>query len=258
MKALSEVAAKVQEGMGREDAPAPTKGEACPHCGGTGWRRREEPAPLGHPEFGKLVRCDCEPARLQRRARIQRRVERFSMPIAARYTFKEFDLDWHEDVIYAYQMARGFAVRPRGCLILWSPAKYGNGKSHLLMAAVRHLWQAGREAVAFSTPDFLEWLRSAYAGEESIAELLTVAKEVEVLALDDLGVENTKPWVREKLFQVVDYRYRNDMPLLISSNVNPRLMAYPRLASRLGDVAWAARVKIDAPDYRRRKEHRRG
>ena len=62
------------------------------------------------------------------------------------------------------------------------------------MAAVRHLWQAGREAVAFSAPDFLEWLRSGYKGEADIAELLTLAQEIEVLAVDDFGAENATPW----------------------------------------------------------------
>ena len=259
MQTVGEVAEKMVMGHDATTSTCPveTAAEVCPHCGGTGWRQGEM-LPPGHPDYGKLVPCECESARKQRRARLQQRVERFSMPIAERYTFENFDADWHQDVAYAYRAARRFAQKPSGCLILWSPAKYGNGKSHLLMAAIRELWTQSQEAVAFSVPDFLDWLRGGYKGEADIAELLSVGKDVAVLGLDDLGVENVKPWVREKLFQIIDYRYRNDMALLISMNMHPRHLSYPRLTSRMMDTYWALRVKITAPDYRERKERRRG
>jgi len=58
--------------------------------------------------------------------------------------------------------------------------------------------------------------------------------------LDDLGAQNDSAWATEKLYQIIDYRYRSRLPLMVTTNINPfapggRLD--PRIISRLLDGA---------------------
>lgn len=62
---------------------------------------------------------------------------------------------------------------------------------------------------------------------ENIIEHL---KTVDLLVLDDLGAENTTDWTKEILFNIVDYRYNAELPLIITTNCVPE-----ELKAKIGD-----------------------
>ncbi len=68
--------------------------------------------------------------------------------------------------------------------------------------------------------------------------------------MDDFGTENATAWAQEKLFQILNYRYINNLPLLITTNLSLNQLE-GRISSRLQDPELVTRVKILAPDYRR-------
>ena len=67
----------------------------------------------------------------------------------------------------------------------------------------------------------------------------------------DLGTENTTPWAREKLFQIINHRYNGRLPTVITSNRRPEEIE-PRIFSRMSDRAICDEfIIMDGDDYRR-------
>ena len=65
-------------------------------------------------------------------------------------------------------------------------------------------------------------------------------KNVPILVLDDIGAHNGTPWAEEKLFQVVNHRYLNGLPTVLTSAV-PLERLDGRLQSKLTDPRNATR-----------------
>jgi DNA replication protein DnaC len=68
--------------------------------------------------------------------------------------------------------------------------------------------------------------------------------------LDDFGTQNATGWAQEKLFQIINFRYTNRLPTVITSNLVLGDIE-PRIRSRLEDPELATIYRILAPDYRR-------
>ena len=74
-------------------------------------------------------------------------------------------------------------------------------------------------------------------------------REIPLLILDDLGAHNSTPWAQEKLFQIINHRYNNRLPTVVTTNQRLEELD-PRIASRLADIDLSQRFEIPAPDYR--------
>ena len=70
------------------------------------------------------------------------------------------------------------------------------------------------------------------------------------LILDDFGTQNATGWAQEKLFQILNYRYINKLPLVVTTNLALDEIE-ARIRSRLADPELVTDVRINAPDYRR-------
>ena len=68
--------------------------------------------------------------------------------------------------------------------------------------------------------------------------------------LDDFGTQNATAWAQEKLFQIVNYRYINHLPLVVTTNLALDEIE-ARIRSRLADPELVSEVTHPAPDYRR-------
>ena len=237
----------------------------CETCKGLRVVRIHAPTP-GDRDFGRLVPCpDCgEEAQRQRRRELHRchdaRIQRYTMlkGRALRQTFDNFDLRNDEGfdtgpVRVALKASRAFATKPKGFLVLHGSR--GTGKSHLAAAIANALKVSDEEPLLlvlfFIVPDLLDLLRSGY-DEGDYGELIMLCKEVDVLILDDVGTEASKPWVEEKLFQIVNYRYNQMLPTVIATNC-PLDELEPRLYSRLKEDRFGVVVDVTAPDYRLRR-----
>lgn len=113
----------------------------------------------------------------------------------------------------------------------------GSGKSHLLEAIGRYCLDKGLSVKYIVAADLLRRVRDTFdGGKDSVLE---DCYRADVLLLDDLGMENPTPWVKEQLMALVDERYRNGRRLAVATNLTPsELVAClgERLASRLSDV----------------------
>lgn len=115
----------------------------------------------------------------------------------------------------ALETARAFAESPCGWLVLTGPS--GSGKTHLAAAIVHRCLERGQMAFYLSAPDLLDRLRSAFApwSETPYDALYEQVCTVPVLALDDLGAHAATPWAEEKLFQVLNARWREELPTVV-------------------------------------------
>lgn len=129
----------------------------------------------------------------------------------------------------------------------------GTGKTHLAVAVMTELIRRRRVPSLFVTvPELLDNLRLAYNDPgQDIDEWMHSVKSADLLVLDDLGSEKPTPWVQERLFVVIDHRYREMLPTIITSNIGPRDLGDKlgaRTASRI--VSMCEGIELDGPDYR--------
>jgi DNA replication protein DnaC len=63
-------------------------------------------------------------------------------------------------------------------------------------------------------------------------------KTCELLVIDDLGTEKVSEWIEEQLFSIVNYRYENQLPMIITSNSKIADLKYnTRIISRLYEMS---------------------
>ena len=172
------------------------------------------------------------------------------------HEFPAFD-PYVDGVDDAYTAARDYAENPEGWLFLHGGC--GVGKTHLAVAIARHAMEHRRARVLFAVvPDLLDHLRSTFdpgTGTTYDARFEDI-RGAWLLILDDLGTENTTPWAREKLYQIFNHRYNEQLPTVVTSNQDFRRIE-DRVLSRLLDTRLTKYIQIDAADYRRRDLARR-
>ena len=129
----------------------------------------------------------------------------------------------------------------------------GAGKTHMAVAAASARQDAGDDVFFASVADLLDHLRATFAPDSPVRhdDLLWRIKTVNLLVLDDMGAERTSDFAEEKLFQILDYRYAEQLPTIITtSRLDATARARPRIYSRLSDVLVVTRLVVVAPDYR--------
>lgn len=217
--------------------------------------------PPGDPRFGRLQPCACRSATLVQLAR-QRLFELSHLDRLADRTFENFREQGHKkaqlteqdkhSLAAAKTAAEAFARRPEGWLLL--EGGYGCGKTHLAAAIANQAVSQGILTLFITVPDLLDFLRFAFSDPETtFEERFEEVRTVDLLVLDDFGTQNATPWAQEKLFQIMNYRYINKLPTVITTNLLLDQIE-SRIRSRLQDETFVRRVRITAPDYRRPTE----
>ena len=87
-------------------------------------------------------------------------------------------------------------------------------------------------------------------GDGNVKNLVDEIKQAEVLILDDIGAEQSTPWVRDEVLQVIlQYRMQEDLPTFFTSNFNfedlENILQKARTETmKLGkpDVSWSVFV----------------
>lgn len=152
-----------------------------------------------------------------------------------------------------FEYAKNFSQFTTTGLIL--QGQPGTGKTHLATAiakkAVRHV------SVGFVyVPTLLNELRQAYKssdpGELKAVEAVTVKRFV---VLDDLGAERVTDWVQESLTNLINMRYEEMLPTVITTNCNLNELGErigPRAMDRLCDRSWLEPVVLRGHSWRRK------
>ena len=167
-------------------------------------------ARLGQPDFGRAMPCACN--KLNPAAALPERFEHA--------TFESFDLSLNPTMKEAKEACEALARGEIESVFLYGPP--GLGKTHLLAAVVR--WRLARDqgAAFHECTEMLATVQSAqFDAERDIdTEIKALASPDYLMALDDLGTHNRTAWREEQLYRVLNRRYGQRAPTIISSNTS--------------------------------------
>jgi DNA replication protein DnaC len=104
---------------------------------------------------------------------------------------------------------------------LWFMGPVGTGKTTLAMLVSKAALAAGRSVAIYSLPDLLRKIRQTFdnGSHDDLFEQLTA---VDLLHIDDIGAEQTTPWVLEELYSIVNARYECCRSIVITTNILDR------------------------------------
>jgi DNA replication protein DnaC len=175
-------------------------------------------------------------------------------------TFDKFDWrrvnllsEQRQNLEQAFRLALDFAKAPDGWLVFMGVT--GCGKTHLAAAIVNYCYQANYPALFIVVPEFLDHLRSTFSPESKVSydQLFEKVKTAPLLIMDDFGEQSTTPWAREKLYQVINYRYNARLATVITTRYSLQEIleeSEGSVSSRLVDIKISTPFNIIAPDYR--------
>ena len=241
--------------------PAPTDPEPpepipCAICGGIEWLRRD--VPLDDPAFGKAFPCSCVAAAWEEQRQAAIRAWCALPATMARCTFESLERrqdipGWDAAVQACLRYARGESEQP----ILILMGGNGTAKSHLGLSILNwRLAHGGPYGRYANTADWLDELRATFNKPEgydilgmTFDQLWESYVKADLVMLDDLGMQQSTPWAREKLEQFLDHRYREALPTILTTNLTREQLG-PRLESRLRHERLVKAILLDGPDYR--------
>jgi DNA replication protein DnaC len=124
---------------------------------------------------------------------------------------------------------------------LWLMGDVGTGKTTLAMLVSKAAVEAGRTVAIYSLPRLLARIRRTYDAEagEPYLEFFERLTSVDLLHVDDLGVEKRSDWVLEQLYAIVNERYEAQRSIVVTTNLDQAALEQqigPRTVSRLVEI----------------------
>ncbi len=166
------------------------------------------------------------------------------------------DADEQKKLDYVLNIARQYAAAPQGWLTIIGP--YGCGKTHLAAAIANYQRDHGTSVIFTSVPDLMDYLRVTFNNTMTVSlqQRFNMVLNIPLLILDDLRTEQSSAWVREKLFQIIEYRYTGQLPTIFTTSRQLEELD-ERIATRLLDWRRCQIVAITASSYAQRIHNRR-
>ncbi len=235
----------------------------CDICKDGGW---VHPLVNGKIDYTRTIRCRCK-TESDARDNQQKLLKFCALPKEVK-NFENFKTYGDPKLEEARQAAMELAEASVNSKInfLTLIGESDRGKSHLAQAVCRSWLERNMPARYAKAPDLLVELRAGFdaLGEDSYKAKRDFYCRVGLLALDDLGTEKITQWGAEQIQTIIDSRYDNRLPLIITTN-RPiddlfnakdyrdewREIANMRVCSRLKRESWCRVIFLSAV-----KEHR--
>ena len=128
---------------------------------------------------------------------------------------------------------------------------FGVGKSFMVAALAHDLSEKrGVSSTLLHYPSFVIDAKNAIS-DGSVKTLVDEIKLSEVLILDDIGAEQSTPWVRDEILQVIlQYRMQENLPTFFTSNFNFEDLEKHFAKGKNGnDETWEARRVMERIRY---------
>lgn len=105
---------------------------------------------------------------------------------------------------------------------LYYSGGFGTGKTHLAVSIAQELIKKGTPVICMTAIDLLTEIRRTYDKNRNVSEyeILKIYKEVDLLVIDDLGKENCSDWAATMLYDIINDRYEECLPTVITTNYN--------------------------------------
>lgn len=128
---------------------------------------------------------------------------------------------------------------------------FGVGKSFMVAALAHDLSEKrGVSSTLLHYPSFVIDAKNAIS-DGNVKALVDELKLSEVLILDDIGAEQSTPWVRDEILQVIlQYRMQENLPTFFTSNFNFEDLEKHFAKGKNGnDETWEARRVMERIRY---------
>lgn len=270
--------------------PAIPETQYCPYCNKKlGWKGLINPFDKKRIfSWCSIVDCDCEEylknkelkriqeieenkkrEELERKIAYQKKIEKLfeQSNISKRgmkRTFESFEINDENKKIFA--MAKKYTDcwekhKEAGTGLIFI-GKYGTGKTHLAFAIANSLLIQGVPVIYETFINLMEKLKESYSNNNlDYYEIIRLYCECDLLIIDDLGKERLSEWVLEKLFQIINTRYENMLPIIITTNYTEKELVKrlsigndgktaESLVSRLNEICLE--IDTNFQDYRKK------
>ena len=204
--------------------------EICPKCG----TRQVMEVELFGRKRKVPVMCKCkqeeyekqkeEEEKKQRQLRLEK-LRKYSL-MDQRFeqcTFENFQIDENNEKLY--KLATSYCNKWQEMkkknvgFLFWGPP--GTGKTYLSFCIANRLLENLIPVIAISSIGILNRIKETYNsyGKEGEVEVINSLKNASLLIIDDLGAENGTDWAKEKLYEIIDSRYRDAKPMIVTTNL---------------------------------------
>jgi DNA replication protein DnaC len=197
--------------------PMPSTDQACPLCGGSGWRMVA--AERNGRRVEQATRCDCflqrQGGRLLEAARIPRRYRHCELSnFEHQGPFRSLAKAHMESLRFVEE----FPLENAG-LLLTGPI--GCGKTHLAVGIAKELiLRKSIPCLFWDYRELLKEIQNSYNSSVQVTEMdvLRPVFEAEVLVLDELGAAKPTEWVWDTVSHILNTRYNDKRTTLITTN----------------------------------------
>ena len=137
------------------------------------------------------------------------------------YMFDNFRTDQTNE--RAFRKAKKFAnevlLRKSKSLII--TGNVGTGKTHIAASIANYLIQNEVRVIFGTLINLLGEVKDTYKNDgKTESDIIEKYSKVPLLIIDDLGKEKPSEWTLEKLFTIINNRYENNLPVVITTNYN--------------------------------------
>ena len=159
----------------------------------------------------------------------QQRLERILTNSLMDKKFKESTFenwDFEKGTKKMYELGKRYSSNFKKCkseglglLIYGEP---GNGKTYLSSCIANSLLENMIPTICVSVNGLLSRIQETYNkwGKEAESDIIKNLCNADLLIIDDLGTEKKSEWSKSMIYNIIDNRYRSNLPLIITSNLN--------------------------------------
>lgn len=201
--------------------------------------------------------CDCSVAQNAREAEEKRKRDRMQRLDSMRrtgfpdaemreWTFAKSDHTDQRNENIARRYAANFAaMREQGTGLLLC-GQVGTGKSFLAACIANELLSQGTPCLMTNFSRIISRISEKFGGDQKYLDDLN---RFDLLIIDDLGAERDTEFTWEKVMNVIDARYRAGLPLIVTTNLEPKDFTdrgdirRQRVFSRLKEMCVCLEVK---------------
>jgi len=162
--------------------------------------------------------------------------------------------------LYApYQTAQGIVEGVLNGTLAKGPiqlrGEYGSGKTHLACAIGNEFRRKGFSIAFAAASTLISKLQSCYGRDvmDTANEILEAAMQADYLILDDIGKHGQTDYSDSRLYEIVDTRYREQRPIIVTANDKIALCKDKELEKAIGERLKEGSQVIRMPEGSLRK-----